>query len=140
MSWVVRVIERDAIEINVVVAVGEAAEKCLAVAQTHAVGIYAEGARRHLQQFAEIRVRRGKVLNKGRIDFCSGRARFQQAVHRRKLRRDGVGGVRFNGNCLAYGAEAQWDRKLFCAIRTRAYTWARGKSKAWGGYLHGIAA
>src|SRR5271168_2014772 len=64
----VGVIERNTVEVDVVVTVGEAAEVGLGLAEADAVTGGGKGVRRHVDDFAVVGDGRGEVLNEGRGD------------------------------------------------------------------------
>ena len=64
----VGVVEGNAVEVDVVVAVGEAAEVGLGLAEADAVAGGGEGGGRHLDDFAVVGDGRGEVLDEGRGD------------------------------------------------------------------------
>src|ERR1700680_4990019 len=90
---VVGIVKRHAIVVNIVIAVRESAKKGFAVAKPYAVGIYAEGSGRHLQQLAKIRDRGSKILDEHGRDFGSRRPGLEQPVNRGKLRGERAGSV-----------------------------------------------
>ena len=73
----IRVVERDAVEVDVVVAVREAAKISLRLAQASAVAVGGEGARRHLHSFAVVGQRRGEVGDKRLGDLSPRRVLVQ---------------------------------------------------------------
>ena len=87
----VGVFKRNAVEGHGVLAVGEAAEKGLALSETDSVRIDAERARRLLDHLGEIRDRGHEVLNHGAADFRPGigrveRIALRRCLHRRQIR------------------------------------------------------
>src|SRR5262249_28565359 len=116
MRRVIRVIKGDAVKVDVVVAIGKAAEKCLAVPEADSIGIYAKGSRRHLHQLAEIGNRRRKILDKRRADFGSGRTRFEQPIHWGGLCGDGSESISLNSNRLGYSAQGQRNREFLRVV------------------------
>ena len=88
MGGRVRVVEGNAVEVDVVVAVREAAEVGFGLAEADAVAVEGESAGRHLHRFAVVGDGRGKVLNQGRADIGARGTSFERRVHRSKRSRD----------------------------------------------------
>ena len=101
--------EGDAVKVDVVVAVGEAAEVGFALAQPDAVGAGGEGAGNDLDDLAEIGDWRSVVLDVG-VGYQRLRgALFDEAAAGSRLRGDGINaGV--DGYILRDGADAQRKR------------------------------
>src|SRR5580704_16131708 len=80
MGWGVGVIEGDAVEVDVVVPVGEATEVSLGLAEADAVTGGGEGVRRHVDDFSVVCDWRGEVLNEGRGNDGACRGGIEQSV------------------------------------------------------------
>src|ERR1700738_298250 len=91
VGWAVRVFEGDAVERNIVEAVFEPTEISLAVPEAHSIGIYTEGSGGHLQQLAIVGDWRGEVLDERGANLGARGTCFQNAVHWRRLRGEGIG-------------------------------------------------
>jgi hypothetical protein len=77
----VGVVEGDAVEVDVVVAVGEAAEVGLGLAEAGAVAVGGEGAGGHLDGLAVVGQRRGEVVDERLGDLGAGGVLIEQGVH-----------------------------------------------------------
>src|ERR1700733_62720 len=80
----VGVVEGVAVEVEVVVAGGEAAEDGLGLAEADTVTGGGEGAGRHIDYFSVIGDGRSEVLNEGRGDDGARRVSIEQSIHGRK--------------------------------------------------------
>jgi hypothetical protein len=107
MRGAVGVVEGDAVEVDVVVAVGEAAEEGFGLAQAYAVTRGSEGVGRHVDDFAVVGDGRGEILNEGRRDNGSRRGGIEQSVHGRKRGGDGADGVGLDSHLLGDIADIQ---------------------------------
>src|SRR5437870_8884905 len=67
----VGVVERDTIEVNVVIAIGKAAKVGLALAQANSVAVQGKRPGCHRDRFTVVGHRRSEVLNKGRADISA---------------------------------------------------------------------
>src|SRR5882757_2476064 len=84
----VGVVEGNAVEVDVIVAVREAAKISFRLAETDAVTVEGKGSRGHLYRLAVVGNWRSKVLDKGLADLGTRRASFEQSVHRGKRSSD----------------------------------------------------
>ena len=101
------VVERDAVEVDIVAAVREAAEVSAGLAETNTVAVDCEGSGGHRDCLAVVGYRRGKVLDKGLADHSARGTSFQQRVHGGESRGDGADGVGLNGHLLGDVADGQ---------------------------------
>jgi hypothetical protein len=81
----VGIVKRNTVEVDVVVAVNEAAEVCLALAQPDAVSAGCEGSGNDLDDFSVVGDGRGKVLNVGIRDQRLCRTLFDESTARSGL-------------------------------------------------------
>src|SRR6266851_65215 len=131
----VGVVEGDAVEGDVVVAVGEAAEVGLAVAEADAVGVDAEGAGRHLKKFAVVGDGRGEILYEGGADLGSRGACLEKAVHGRELGRDGVGVCRLDGDLIGCSRDTEGEGYVLRLVGGELEAPLDGGCEAGGGGL-----
>ena len=96
----VGVFKRDAVVGDVVVAVGEAAEVGLGVAETDAVGVDGEGTGGVLDDLGEVGDGRGEVLDVVGVDLGAGGTGVEAGVEGGELGGDGVRGVGLDGDLL----------------------------------------
>src|SRR5579875_2770404 len=89
----VGVVEGYAIEVDVVIAVREAAEVGLGLTEPDAITGERKGGRRHLDKFAVVGDRRGEGVDEGLGDLRACGRFAQQGVHRREGCGYGVSGV-----------------------------------------------
>ena len=131
----------DAVELDVVVAVGEAAEVGFGLAETDAVGVGGEGAGGHLDGFAVVGDGRHEVVDHGLGDLGAGGGLSQQRVHRRQSAGDGVGFAGLDGDLLGDVAERQRDRDVsgLAGGELDAGVWlvAKPGASTWTVYLPG---
>jgi hypothetical protein len=99
--------ERDAVEVDVEVAIGEAAEGCGALAEPDAVLALGEGAWNHLRELAEVCDGRGVVLNIGGGYLGACRCGAEKSVERSVLRGERVGSVGFYVDLLRDVADGE---------------------------------
>jgi hypothetical protein len=109
MRGCVGVIERNAVEVDVVVAVGEAAEDGLGLAEAEAVTGGGEGAGSHVDDFSVVGDGRGEVLNEGWGDDGARRGGIEQSVHWRKRGSNRADRVGFDCHLLGDIADVQRD-------------------------------
>jgi hypothetical protein len=101
---------RDAIELDVVIAIGEAAEVGLGLAETDAIGVRGEGAGGHLDGLAVVGNGGHEVLDHGAGDFGASRGFGEERIHGRESGSDGAGSVSLHGDIGVRGAYFQGDR------------------------------
>src|SRR5205807_3721737 len=83
----VGVLERDTVKGHRVIAILEAAEKRLAVAETSAVGADAERPGGHQNHFGVVSDRGSEIFHELLRDFGFCGSRFEWSLYRRRLRR-----------------------------------------------------
>ena len=105
----VGVVEGDAVEVDVVVAVGKAAEVGLGLAEADAVAVGGEGAGGHLDGFAVVGDWRHEVCDHGLGDLGARGGLRQQRVHRGECGGDGVGFAGLDGDLLGDVAQRERD-------------------------------
>jgi hypothetical protein len=106
----VGVIKGNAVEVDVVIAVGEAAEVGLGLAEAYAITGGGEGVGRHVDDFAVVGDGRTEVLDEGRGNDGARRGGIEQSVHGRKRSGDGANGVRLDGHLLGDIPELSTER------------------------------
>src|SRR5271155_4384797 len=118
MCGAVSVVEGDAVEVDVVVAIRESAEVGLGLAEADAVTGGGEGVGRHVNDFAVVGDGRGEVLNEGRGNDSARRGGIEQSVHGRKRGGDGADGVGFDRYLLGDIADVQrnGDVHILCCV------------------------
>jgi len=101
----VGVVEGDAVEVDVVVAIGEAAEVGGGLTEADAVAVGGEGAGGHFDGFAEVSDGRHEVLDHGSGDLGASRSFGELGVHGRERGSDGVGGIGVDCDVCCGGAD-----------------------------------
>src|ERR1700733_12537252 len=109
MSGRVSVVEGDPVEVDVVVAVGKAAEEGLGLAEADAVTGRGEGVWRHIDDFAVVGDGRREVLNEGWSDDGARGGGVEQGVHGSERGGDGADRVGLDCNLLGDVADMQRD-------------------------------
>ena len=109
----VGVIERNTIEVDVVIAVREAAEVGLALTQSNAIAADGEGARNNLNDLSVVGNRRRKVLNISVRDERLSGTFFNKSAAGGRFCRDRIdAGV--DRDLLGNGVDAQYQCDLLC--------------------------
>ena len=112
MRGAIGVIEGDAVEVDVVVAVREAAEVGLGLAEADAVTGGRNGVGSHVDDFAVVGDGRGEVLNEGRGDDGARGGSIEQSVHGRKRSGYGADSVGLDRDLLGDIANVQRNRDV----------------------------
>jgi len=135
----ISVVERDAIEIDVIVAIRKASEVSGRLAETNAIAARSEGARGHLHRFAKIGDRRSEVLNERLCDLGTRRACIEQRIHGSQRGRNGTDRIGLNDNLLRNIADGEHDSDFLILSGSELHRSAID-AKAGGRYLDSVTA
>ena len=134
----VRVVERNAVEVDVVIAIREAAEVGLRLAQTHAVAVQRKCGWRHAHHRAVVGNRRAEVADEGLGNLGARRSLSQQRIQRRQRRSHRSRFIRFHRNLFRHVAQRQRNRQFRRLSGAHLHARLLGRGKACGIHLHGV--
>src|ERR1700742_3047507 len=112
MAWRICVVERNAVEVDVVIAIRKPAEARCALAETHTIGIGCKASQHHLRNFTVIRQRRSEIMNVSLVDLSTGRGCAQQSIHGRMLRSKRIRCIGLDRHLLRHAANRHGQRDI----------------------------
>ena len=135
----VGVVERDSVEVDVVVAIGKAAEVGLRLAEADAIAIGGEGAGCHLDRLAIVCRGSGEVLDERRRDLRAGRGRLKEGIHGSECGGYRALRIRFDRDLLGEIADGERHGNILRAVLSHTNT-LDGGTEAGRSRLHAIGA